>query len=86
VSLTLDKLREAAAAFALSESASDNALIYGVTDGKAIGTYLEQKFRDYLAEYYDFEKGNSASGIDFPSLKRGYQGHKHQATSIVLPV
>lgn len=39
-----------------------------MTDGKAVGTYLEQKFRRYLAERFAFEEGNSAKGIDFPSL------------------
>ena len=42
--------------------------MYGVTDGKAVGTYLEQKFRRFLAERYAFAEGNSAKGIDFPSL------------------
>lgn len=42
--------------------------MYGVTDGKAVGTYLESKFRSYLSQYYNFELGNAANGIDFPSL------------------
>jgi len=42
--------------------------LYGVTDGKAVGTYLEQKFRLYLKGKYDFIQGNSAIGIDFPGL------------------
>ncbi|MEM7537895.1 MAG: restriction endonuclease [Chloroflexota bacterium] len=42
--------------------------IYGVTDGKKIGTYLEHKFTAYLADSYTYEMGNSASGIDLPSL------------------
>ena len=29
---------------------------------------MEQKFRLYLKERYDFVEGNSASGIDFPGL------------------
>ncbi|MFN6166078.1 MAG: restriction endonuclease [Pseudanabaena sp.] len=44
------------------------ASLYGVTDGKAIGTYLEQKFRQYLKDKYDFVEGNSAIGINFLSL------------------
>lgn len=66
--LTPEKLREEAAEFALVESKYDEPALYGVTDGKAVGTYLEHKFRSYLVENYDFETGNSASGIDFPSL------------------
>ncbi len=39
-----------------------------MTDGKAVGTYFEQKFRVYLTERYEFQIGNSAKGIDFPHL------------------
>ena len=66
--LTLDILREEAARFAEIESIYGEPTLYGVTDGKAIGTYLEHKFRLHLEEAYQFELGNSASGIDFPSL------------------
>ena len=66
--LTVEKLREEAASFALVESKYDEPSLYGVTDGKAVGTYLEHKFKSYLVKVYDFEAGNSASGIDFPCL------------------
>jgi hypothetical protein len=39
-----------------------------VTDGKAIGTYFEHRFQDYLAGRYHYERGSSASGVDFPDL------------------
>jgi len=39
-----------------------------VTDGKAVGTYLEHKFRLYLRARYAFQEGNSARGIDFPDV------------------
>ena len=42
---------------------------YAVTDGKAIGTFIEHKFREYLQKSYAFEYGNSALGIDFPELE-----------------
>jgi hypothetical protein len=42
--------------------------LYGVTDGKAIGTYLEHKLRAHLEAIYGFAPCNSASGIDFPDL------------------
>jgi len=41
---------------------------YGVTDGKAVGTYLEHKFFAYLSNQFEYLRGNSASGIDFPEL------------------
>lgn len=66
--LTSDILCQEAALFSALESQHSEPLLYGVTDGKAVGTYLEQKFKNYLKVNYDFVLGNSASGIDFPEL------------------
>jgi hypothetical protein len=57
-----------AAQFAADESQHLEPRLFGVSDGKAIGTYLEHKFRAYLRERYTLVEGNSASGIDFPAL------------------
>jgi hypothetical protein len=46
--LTVKHLQQEAAAFAEVESAYPEPTLYGVTDGKAIGTYLEHKFRAHL--------------------------------------
>jgi len=67
--LTLEILKVEARTFAVIESAHRESSLYGVTDGKAVGTYFEHKFRSYLREKYDFEEGSSASGIDFPELE-----------------
>ena len=67
--LTLKILKVEAKKFAKVESAHWEPSLYGVTDGKAIGTYFERKFRSYLREKYAFEEGSSASGIDFPELE-----------------
>jgi hypothetical protein len=67
--LTVDTLTVEAANFAEIETEYDEPKLYGVTDGKAVGTYLEQKFTAYLAENYQYEEGNSASGIDLPGLE-----------------
>lgn len=67
-SLTVDAIQSGAAEFAAFEKAYGEPRLYGVNDGKAVGTYLEQKFRRFLAERYLFDMGNSAKGIDFPSL------------------
>jgi len=67
--LTVENLKAEAARFAEIESAHREPSLYGVTDGKAVGTYFEHKFRSYLRERYDFEEGSSASGIDFPELE-----------------
>jgi hypothetical protein len=66
--LTVETLCSEAALFSIAESQHPEPILYGVTDGKKIGTYLEQKFRLYLKEKYEFWEGNSASGIDFPGL------------------
>jgi hypothetical protein len=66
--LTVETLCSEAAIFAIAESQYPEPSLYGVTDGKKIGTYLEQKFRLYLKDRYEFLEGNSASGIDFPGL------------------
>ena len=66
--LTIEDLCVEAAKFAEIESLYDEPTLYGVTDGKAIGTYLEHKFTAYLTENYSFQQGNSASGIDLPAL------------------
>lgn len=66
--LTLDILRKEAAIFSAKESQFAEKSLFGVTDGKAVGTYLEHKFRAYLKTRYDFVEGNSASGVDFPDL------------------
>lgn len=66
--LTIEILRKEAAVFSVVESRHAEKSLFGITDGKAVGTYLEHKFKTYVREKYDFETGNSASGIDFPNL------------------
>ena len=66
--LTIRSLLKEAKLFAAVESKFPEPALYGVTDGKAVGTYFEHKFRAYLAQKYTFGKGNSAKGIDFPHL------------------
>jgi hypothetical protein len=34
--------------FAIQFSASNHNQLRGITDGKAVGTYIEHKFRDFL--------------------------------------
>lgn len=68
IPLSLDLLWAEAADFAEAESKYDEPALFGVTDGKAVGTYLEHKFISYLMTRYTFGAGNSAKGIDIPSL------------------
>lgn len=78
--LTKAKLIQEAKVFAPSHSKMTFPEMYGVTDGKAVGTFIEHKFREYLAEKYDFKLGNSAKGIDFPKV-----GVDIKVTSIKQP-
>jgi hypothetical protein len=64
--LTIELLKEAAREFCAIESEFENKDLYGITDGKAVGTYIEHKFSNYLKENYEFIKGSSAKGIDLP--------------------
>jgi hypothetical protein len=66
--LTLAALLAAAAHFAVEESDHRDPGLYGVTDGKALGTHLEHRFRHFLQDRFAFQAGNSAKGIDFPEL------------------
>lgn len=67
--LTIEDLCIQAAKFSKIESLHNEPTLYGVTDGKAVGTYLEHKFIAYLSEDFSYQQGNSASGIDFPDLE-----------------
>lgn len=67
--LTISLLKNEASEFAASESSHDEPTLYGVTDGKAVGTYLEHKFQEYLHAKYSYVEGSSAKGIDFPELE-----------------
>ncbi len=66
--LTVELLLDEAKIFSEQESVHPEPTIFGVTDGKAIGTYLEHKFQQHLEIKYVHAPGNSASGIDLPGL------------------
>ncbi|GAB4460455.1 MAG: hypothetical protein OHK0029_24480 [Armatimonadaceae bacterium] len=68
IDLTIAVLQQEAALFAAQESQHAEPTLYGVTDGKAIGTYLEHKFQRFLLQKYTHVFGSSARGIDFPEL------------------
>ena len=44
----------------------NHSSLIGVTDGKAVGTYVEHRFQDYIFSKYEIEIGSSAKGIDLP--------------------
>lgn len=59
-----------AAKFAAEFSSVDHRSLRGATDGKAVGTYIERKFKEDLARLGIIEalEGNAAEGIDLPSF------------------
>lgn len=65
--LTIERLKSEAKAFCLAESKINNKSLFGVTDGKAVGTYIEHKFLEQLNARYYTAIGSSAIGIDLPS-------------------
>src|SRR5437016_11294824 len=66
--LTVADLKKEAADFAVAESHHSEPSLFGITDGKAVGTYLEHKFQTELLDRYAYPRGSSAKGIDFPGL------------------
>ena len=78
--LTVRLLCDEAKIFGGTESAHAEPSIFGVTDGKAVGTYLEHKFRACLRSKYAYVEGSSAKGIDFPEI-----GVDMKVTSVKQP-
>jgi len=55
--LTVSLLKDEARNFAIEESRYWEKSLYGVTDGKAIGTYFEHKFiKELLGNWAGFTK------------------------------
>lgn len=65
--LTIEDLIAEAKTFCEKESKFDNKDLFGVTDGKAVGTFIEHKFTEHLEAIYGVTIGSSANGIDLPS-------------------
>lgn len=78
--LSIEKLCYEARIFTVAESNHKEPSLYGVTDGKAVGTYLEHKFQKYLQKKYNYKSSTSAKGIDFPQLDVDIK-----VTSIIQP-
>lgn len=66
--LTLEKFHEAATEYADSLVETPWPALYGVNDGKAVGTAVEARFKAFLQDRFNLEVGNAAKGIDFPSM------------------
>ena len=66
--LTIDILIREAREFSQRISSQEHPDLFGVTDGKAVGTYVEHLFQSYLRSKYDMTVGSSPSGLDLPSV------------------
>lgn len=66
--LTIDVLIDEARIFSQMISSQEHPDLIGVTDGKAVGTYVEHMFQNHLSRKYEMTVGSSASGIDLPSV------------------
>ncbi len=66
--LTLASLKSSVQSFVDELKSKSFPELYGATDGKTLGTFIEEQFRDYLTKNYSFTRGKVASGIDLPSL------------------
>lgn len=61
-------LKGAAKDFCKKESGFYRSELFGVTDGKAVGTFVEHQFQAYLSSKYEMTIGSSANGLDLPSI------------------
>lgn len=68
IKLDKEELIKSAKTFCEQESGKFREELFGVTDGKAVGTYVEHLFQDYLSGHYDMKVGSSANGLDLPSV------------------
>lgn len=66
--LNIDTLINEAKNFCETQSLANHNQLLGIADGKAVGTYIQSKFQQYLHNNYVVSIGNSANGIDLPDL------------------
>jgi hypothetical protein len=66
--LTVETLKSEVQTFVRAFNDKPIPILYGTTDGKKVGTHIEQELNRHLVDKYAFKQGNSASGIDFPEL------------------
>ena len=78
--LTINDLIREATNFCGWLTNTNHVELLGVTDGKAVGTYVEHKFQEYLKSRYQMTVGSSALGIDLPSVNTDIK-----TTSITQP-
>ncbi len=78
--MDIQDMKEEAKEFGKIMSSENHETLIGVNDGKKIGTYIEHRFQEYVSKKYEIKVGNSARGIDLPSVETDIK-----ATSIIKP-
>lgn len=78
--MTIQDMKKEATEFGKIMSTENHKTLIGVNDGKKIGTYIEHRFQEFVSKKYEIEVGNSARGIDLPSVETDIK-----ATSIAQP-
>jgi len=66
--LSRQQLVSLAKTFCKFQSKAPHPELFGVTDGKAVGTYVEHLFQTLIFEKYELGAGNSAKGVDLPAI------------------
>lgn len=84
--LTVESLIKEASRFCKQISGVYRDELFGVTDGKAIGTYVEHQFQNFLSQKYELNKGNSANGLDLPSVSTDIKVTSIRQISVKLSV
>ena len=67
--LTIAALKKEAKAFAAQLSVQQIPELYGINDGKKVGTYVEIRLNEHLADLYSYAQGSAANGVDIPELE-----------------
>jgi hypothetical protein len=66
--LTREALIKLARTFCQAQSKAPHSELFGVTDGKAVGTHVEHLFQALVLEQFDVGAGSSAKGVDLPAI------------------
>lgn len=64
--MKIDDLKKESKVFCEFMTKENHTSLIGITDGKAVGTYVEHRFQSYISSKYEIEIGSSAKGIDLP--------------------
>lgn len=64
--ILLENLVDEANYFCKAMTKENHQALMGVTDGKAVGTYIEHRFQNYLNSKYTIKNGSSVKGIAIP--------------------